>query len=72
MDRELDALGMLDLMANPCFCVKENRIIGCNPAAEAMMLTPGMDISQLLGRGQEDEAKKVSAFSLGHIVFKVI
>ena len=54
MDRELDALGMLDLMVRPGFCVKDRKIIKCNPSAQSMLLAEGMDIVPLLATGQEE------------------
>lgn len=57
MDRESDAMGMLDLMVSPSFCVKENKIIKCNAAAERLLFAPGMEISPLLATGQEEYAE---------------
>ena len=57
MDRELDAMGMLDLMVSPGFCVKDNRIIACNAAAESLLFSPGMDISPLLTTGRQEYAE---------------
>lgn len=56
MDRELDALGMLDLIVRPGFCVQDKKIIKCNPAAQAFLLEPGMDIGPLLAIGAEEYA----------------
>ena len=52
MDRELDAMGMLDLMVSPGFCVKDNQIVACNAAAESLLFSPGMDISPMLTTGR--------------------
>ena len=54
MERELDALGMLDLMVRPGFCVNDKKICKVNQAAEALMLAPGMDILPLLLTGKEE------------------
>ncbi len=54
MDRELDALDMLDLMVRPGFCVKDRKIIKCNPSAQGMLLEEGMDILPLLATGQTE------------------
>ena len=59
MDHELDALGMLDLMVRPGFCVKDQKIIKCNPGAESLLFTPGMDIVPLLATGQTEYAEFV-------------
>lgn len=54
MDHELDALGMLDLMDRPGFCVKDLKIIKCNPSAQSMLLEEGMDILPMLSIGREE------------------
>lgn len=54
MDQELDALGMLDLMVSPGFCVKDQKIIKCNAGALGLLLREGMDILPLLSSGQEE------------------
>ena len=56
MERELDAMGMLDLMVRPGFCVKDNKIVKVNQAAETVMLAPGMDVPPLLLTGREEYA----------------
>lgn len=56
MEEKLDALGMLDLMVRPGFCVKNNQIIKANDAALALLLAPGMDISDFLRTGKEEYA----------------
>ena len=56
MEEKKDTLGMLDLMIRPGFCVKENRIIKVNHAAEGLLLTPGSDIRPLLLTGEEEYA----------------
>jgi len=57
MDRELDALGMLDLMVCPGFCVKEQKIIKANAAALSLLLREGMDVLPLLATGQSEYAE---------------
>ena len=54
MDRELDALDMLDLMVRPGFCVKDRKIVKCNPSARSMLLEEGMDIMPLLAVGRTE------------------
>ena len=57
MDRELDALGMLDLMVCPGFCVKDHTIVKCNPGAESLLFSPGMDIIPMLATGETEYAE---------------
>ena len=57
MDRELDALGMLDLMVSPGFCVKKQKIVKCNAGALGLLLREGMDILPLLATGQHEYAE---------------
>ena len=54
MEVEKDTLGMLDLMIRPGFCVKENKIVKVNQAAESFLLIPGTDVKDLLLTGQEE------------------
>jgi len=56
MDRELDAMGMLDLMVSPGFSVKNNKILKCNPSAQSLLLQEGMDILPLLATGAAEYA----------------
>ena len=56
MDLQTDALGMLDLVTVPGFCVKNDQIIKCNTAAQGLFLTPGTDIRELLLTGREEYA----------------
>ena len=60
MDRESDAMGMLDLMVSPSFCVKDNKIVKCNAAAESLLFAPGMEIYPLLATGKEEYAEFTS------------
>ena len=57
MDRELDAMGMLDLMVSPGFCVKDQKIVKCNAAAKALLIQEGMEIAPLLATGQSEYAE---------------
>lgn len=57
MEERLDALGMLDLMVRPGFCVKDNEIIKANHAALNLMLTPGRTVSELLRTGKKEYAE---------------
>ena len=56
MDQELDALGMLDLMIRPGFCVKDRRIVKVNAAAEGLLFSTGTEIGTLLATGEEEYA----------------
>lgn len=61
MEENKETMGMLDLMIRPVFCVKDQKIIKVNPAAQGLLLTVGSDISALLHTGAEEYA----AFSGG-------
>lgn len=54
MGQKNDALGMLDLMVRPGFCVKDNKIIRVNQPAESLTLSVGMDVTELLATGSEE------------------
>ena len=54
MEEKNDALGILDLMIQPGFLVKDNRITAVNEAAKALFLAPGMELMSLLRNGQEE------------------
>ena len=56
MEQFHDALGMLDLMQQPAFCVQNNAIIKVNPAAAAYLIETGMDVRSLLLTGKEEYA----------------
>ena len=56
MGQKIDALGMLDLMVHPGFCVQDHKIIRVNPPAEALMITEGTDVTTLLATGKEEYA----------------
>lgn len=54
MEDKKEIFGMLDLMLRPGFCVKEHRIVRCNPAGEALLFIPGTDVRTILAVGQEE------------------
>ena len=54
MEEQKNALGMLDLLTAPGFCVKENRIVKVNAAAMALLFEEGMDITDLLASGLQE------------------
>lgn len=56
MEENKETMGMLDLMIRPVFCVKDQKIIRVNPAAERLLLSAGMDIFGLLKTGREEYA----------------
>lgn len=56
MEEQKEIYGMLDLMIRPGFCVKENKIVKLNQAAEGLFLAPGTDIQTLLLTGAEEYA----------------
>ena len=57
MDHELDALGMLNLMVRPGFCVKNQTVIKCNAAAQSLLLREGMEIAPMLSIGETEYAE---------------
>lgn len=56
MDQEINAMGMLDLMVRPGFCVQNNTIIKVNQAAQSHMIATGMDVRDYLHTGSEEYA----------------
>lgn len=54
MEEKRDTLGLLDLMIRPGFCVKENKIIKVNQAAQGYFLATGMEMEPLLLTGKEE------------------
>lgn len=54
MAQSNDIFGMLDLMDRPGFCVKDQKIVKVNSAAQLRMLTPGEDIAPLLHTGNAE------------------
>lgn len=56
MEQFHNALGMLDLMHEPAFCVQEGKIIKVNPAAAALLIETGTQVDKLLQTGAEEYA----------------
>ena len=67
MEFQTDLPGWLNRYSCPAFFVKENIITACNSAAEALLLSPGMDIRELLLTGAEEYA----AFEDGCLYLKL-
>ena len=57
MVKETPYAQMLDLITTPCFCVKDGRVLACNPGARALLLPIGTPIAPLLATGQEAYAQ---------------
>lgn len=53
MEEQKDMFGLLDLMIQPVFCVKDNIIIRANPSARKMFLEAGQSIQPLLDAGAD-------------------
>lgn len=56
MVEQKEIFRMLDLMVQPGFCVKENKIAKVNKAAEGLFLTAGMEIGPLFVTGSQEYA----------------
>lgn len=54
MSKENHTAQMLDLMVQPVFYVQDHLIVRVNRAAEGMLITPGMDIREMLLTGSEE------------------
>ena len=54
MDQFMDALGLLDLIKHPAFCVKDGVIIKVNSAAAAYDIAPNNPIGDILETGAEE------------------
>lgn len=67
MEEQKDMFGLLDMMIQPVFCVKENTIIRSNAAAQQLFLHVGDDIRPLLENGAEE----YEAFSGGCLYLSV-
>ena len=63
MEQLTDAMGMLDLMARPAFCVRDGHIVKVNPAAQGRMIAEGSEIFPLLETGREE----YEAFNGGYL-----
>ncbi len=57
MEEQKDILGLLDMMVQPVFCVKDNIIIRTNAAAQQLFLCVGEDVRPMLGSGAEEYAE---------------
>ena len=56
MEQFTDAMGMLDLMARPAFCVKDGIIVKVNPSAASCMIETETKVADLLQTGAEEYA----------------
>ncbi len=56
MNLQTNLPGWLNRYSGPGFAVKNNIITHCNQAAEALLLTPGTDVRELLLTGSEEYA----------------
>lgn len=54
MSKENHTVEMLDLMVQPVFYVQDHLIVRVNQAAEGLLITPGMDIREMLLTGSEE------------------
>lgn len=54
MEKQEEIYEMLDLMIRPGFCVRDNRILHVNQAAEVLLLSPGDDVRSLFLTGLEE------------------
>lgn len=57
MEQITDAMGMLDLMVRPGFCVRDNIIIKVNPSAQSHMIAVGANVTEYLRTGKEEYAE---------------
>ena len=56
MDSQTPYTDMLNLIAAPCFCVKDGVITACNAAADRLLLPLGEPVHGLLATGREEYA----------------
>ena len=63
MEEQKDMFALLDMVVQPVFCVKENRIIHVNAAARKLYLTIGDDVASLLEIGSWRKSERNSPFS---------
>lgn len=56
MEVKKEENGFLDLLTQPGFCVKENRITAVNQAAQCLLVNAGTDVRELLHTGAEEYA----------------
>jgi len=81
MEQIQNALGMLDLMTQPAFCVRDGNIIKANPAAAALLIETGISVQSLLQTGAEEYASfcdgclyltlSIAGHSVGASVFRM-
>ena len=64
---EKENLSILELIPNPGFCVRGNRIIKTNLEAKKLPLSEGEKIAPYLYTGQEEYAAFTGGLSLIHI-----
>lgn len=57
MDHITDAMGMVEHLPHPAFCVVEGTIVKVNTAAAGRMIEPGTAVSDLLGTGSDEYAE---------------
>lgn len=57
MEQPNDTMEMLDLLTQPGFCVRDCLIQKVNRAAQLYLLTPGMDVRELLLTGEAEYAE---------------
>lgn len=54
MDQHKTAIGMLDLMVRPGFCVKDNIIVKANQGAQSRLISEGTPVNDLISIGLEE------------------
>lgn len=54
MEEQVENIGMLEMMHQPVFCVKDGIIVQLNQAARQLLLEPATPVSPLLGDALED------------------
>lgn len=57
MEQRNEVSKLLNMMIQPGFCVRDNRITQMNPAAQGLLIEPGTDVRTLLATGQEEYAQ---------------
>lgn len=57
MEEQKDMFGLLDLMIQPAFCVKDKKIVRANAAAQQLLICAGDDVEPLLMTGAEEYAE---------------
>lgn len=67
MNKQTEMTKLLDLMVQPGFCVQDYLIVGCNQAAQRLLISPGTDVRTLLETG----AAEYEAFSDGCLCLRL-